>query len=317
MTVQTNTPRMLVTTPWNHAFIHDRLPADGKLNGWSVQVDEFPAETDVWVVWGNLPRNMQVNCRKTYYVTEEVHDRRAYNQNFLAQFDEVISSRTDIVHPVITPTFELGTWHCGPSYDELGKLSSITKTEIISVVSSDLTDLPGHKKRYAFVNKLIGHFKDKLHVYGRGFNPIAEKWNALAPYKYSIAIENNAINGYFSEKLTECFLSHTMPVYAGAPDIDQYFDKDALCIINPDDFAGSVRAIEELLAEDPYDSVLPKIIRQKEQYLQRYHIFNALSLAIGKPDALPLKRKRLQPEGNFLKPSLFKRAAQRIIQKLP
>jgi hypothetical protein len=162
------------------------------------------------------------------------------------------------------------------SYDFLSSSNDIIKEKSISVVCSDQTWLVGHKRRYAFVNKLIGHFKDRLDVYGKGFNPIKDKYDALAPYKYSIAIENSSIPGYFTEKIADCYLCHTMPIYAGCPDIEKYFDPQSMLLINTDNFLDSVQKIESLIEEDPYQKLLPLITLQKNTYLELYHIFQKI-----------------------------------------
>ena len=38
--------------------------------------------------------------------------------------------------------------------------------------------------------------------------------------------------GYFTEKLLDCFLTRTVPVYWGCPDIYEYFDLDGIIHVN-------------------------------------------------------------------------------------
>ena len=45
---------------------------------------------------------------------------------------------------------------------------------------------------------------------------------------FSIAIENASYETYFTEKLLDCFATGTIPVYYGAPDIGDYFNKDGI-----------------------------------------------------------------------------------------
>ena len=45
---------------------------------------------------------------------------------------------------------------------------------------------------------------------------------------FSIAIENGQYETYFTEKLLDCFATGTIPVYLGAPDIGEYFNKDGI-----------------------------------------------------------------------------------------
>jgi len=45
---------------------------------------------------------------------------------------------------------------------------------------------------------------------------------------FSVAIENGQYETYFTEKLLDCFATGTIPVYLGAPDIGNHFNKDGM-----------------------------------------------------------------------------------------
>ena len=45
---------------------------------------------------------------------------------------------------------------------------------------------------------------------------------------FSIAIENASCKTYFTEKLLDCFATGTIPVYYGAPNIGDYFNKNGI-----------------------------------------------------------------------------------------
>jgi len=94
------------------------------------------------------------------------------------------------------------------------------KTKDVSIIASSKSMTNGHKFRY----KVINEFKDKLDVYGRGWNPIEHKVEGLVPYKFSVVIENCKREGWFTEKLIDCFATGTIPIYWGAPDIGNFFN---------------------------------------------------------------------------------------------
>ena len=50
----------------------------------------------------------------------------------------------------------------------------------------------------------------------------------------SIVIENAQYDDYFTEKLTDCFATGTIPVYWGTRNIGDYFNADGIIVI-PDD----------------------------------------------------------------------------------
>ena len=57
---------------------------------------------------------------------------------------------------------------------------------------------------------------------------IEKKEEGLCDYMFSIAIENGQYETYFTEKLLDCFATGTIPVYLGAPNIGEYFNKDGI-----------------------------------------------------------------------------------------
>ena len=76
------------------------------------------------------------------------------------------------------------------------------------------------------------HYPTLIDVYGKGLpwtsmqfykGSIKNKYDALAPYDYSLCFENCSQRNYFSEKFTDAILSWTIPIYWGCPNIDEYF----------------------------------------------------------------------------------------------
>jgi hypothetical protein len=95
------------------------------------------------------------------------------------------------------------------------------KTRDVSIVASAQRRTSGHRLRH----DLVARAGDALDVWGKGYRPVARKVTALGPYRFSVAIENSRPEGsYFTEKLLDCFATHTIPVYWGCPSIGRYFD---------------------------------------------------------------------------------------------
>ncbi len=49
------------------------------------------------------------------------------------------------------------------------------------------------------------------------------KEKGIQDYKYSIAIENSSQENYFTEKIIDCLLLWSMPIYWGCPNISNFF----------------------------------------------------------------------------------------------
>ena len=107
------------------------------------------------------------------------------------------------------------------------------KTKNISCISSSKSFLEGHKKRLEFVNHILNVIpKNDLDMFGIGFSPIQGKIEGLKDYRFSIAIENSYAPNEASEKISDCFLTGTIPIYYGTPNIGNYFNIDGIITFN-------------------------------------------------------------------------------------
>ena len=68
---------------------------------------------------------------------------------------------------------------------------------------------------------------------------------------FGVAIENTSHRGYFTEKILDCFLLKTIPVYWGCSNIEDFFNKDGVIQF---DNADDLIYISNSLTEDYYAS---------------------------------------------------------------
>ena len=114
------------------------------------------------------------------------------------------------------------------------------KFKLCSIIVSTKKDLPGHALRHAAVDWSRSSDID-LSVLGRGYQPFELKQEGLLPYHYSVVIENVQEPDYFTEKLLDCMLCGTMPIYWGAPNIGEYFDPSGMHIcLTYDDLVSAI-----------------------------------------------------------------------------
>jgi len=124
------------------------------------------------------------------------------------------------------------------------------KSKMVSGVSSTKAFLPGHIKRLNFINSI----KHRVDLYGRGIREIPSKLEALRDYRFSVAIENISCDDYyFTEKITECFLTGTVPIYHGCPNIGQFFDSRGILYFDTEE---ELHSILDSLSEEKYNSML-------------------------------------------------------------
>lgn len=124
-------------------------------------------------------------------------------------------------------------WLIERDYDYLRACAIPPKEQSLSFITSTLAHFPGHRRRLAFLERIRPQLDFDL--YGRGFAPIEDKWDALAPYRYSIVVENYSGPYYWSEKLADCLLAWTLPIYYGATNISDYLPSEAMVCIDVDD----------------------------------------------------------------------------------
>jgi hypothetical protein len=82
---------------------------------------------------------------------------------------------------------------------------------------------------------------------GRHHKP---KLEALQNYRFSVTIENDDHPGYYTEKITDCFATGTVPVYWGDPNISKIFDSKGIITI---DDPNNVQWIPNLTEQDYLD----------------------------------------------------------------
>jgi len=142
-------------------------------------------------------------------------------------------------------------------------LSEIEKTKEISVFCSNQMMTGDHRARFRFVSALKEHFGSRLDWFGNGINPLEQKWDGLAPYKYTIVLENQATSHVLTEKIQDAFLALAVPLYWGAPEAKEIFGENSFISIDIKDIHGSITLIEQLLESDSYETRLPSLLAAK------------------------------------------------------
>jgi hypothetical protein len=122
------------------------------------------------------------------------------------------------------------------------------KTHNVSIIASAKRSMVGQKLRHKIIRK-YGHLIDA--IVGHGYAPIDNKVHGLANFRYSIIIENCRRNYYFSEKLIDCFVTGTIPIYWGCPSIGLFFDKSGMICF---EHISELKSILHRIGADDYES---------------------------------------------------------------
>lgn len=264
--------------------------------------NSHPPIGDFVVVHEDIDQPMKVRASSLGFVLVASEERsiKQYHPEFINQFDLIITSRDDLQHPNIISCNCLHPWWVKKSYDELTAMNCPDKTKTLSAIISNFTTLASHKERFAFINKLKGHYKDDLHWFSKGEKTfLPDKWDGLAPYRYSIAIENSSHANYFTEKINDCFLAFTLPFYSGCPNIKDFFDDRSFISINTSDFKSAIEVINSTIQENLHDKNLSFIKESRVLVLEKYHFVASLT------DILRQQTKQLSKTTKTIRPQSY------------
>lgn len=138
--------------------------------------------------------------------------------------------------------------------------SDSPKTKGISLVSSWKDWCPLHKARISLAQ--LFSMSNKVDVYGTWNDPnknpelVVPVKDYLENYKFSIILENDIDDLWFTEKILNCFSTKTVPIYLGARKIGDVFNDKGIIRVN--DWM-EIPEVVNSLDIDSYDSYLPYI----------------------------------------------------------
>lgn len=132
-----------------------------------------------------------------------------------------------------------------------------TKRAMCSLIASNKRKHAGHQLRHDVVDWVRTSGAD-VDIMGRGYTPFAVKTDGLAPYRFSVVIENVREKNYFSEKLIDAILCETVPIYWGCPNIGDFFD--TACMIQCNSLA-QIQTAVSTMSVAAYDSRRDALLR--------------------------------------------------------
>jgi len=164
-------------------------------------------------------------------------------------------------------------WHVNRTFDQLVSYEIPPKSKTISWIAGDARDLPGHIKRWALLDFIRQDNTLDIDLFGRAVQFIEDKWDGLAPYKYSLAIENSSSSDYWTEKISDCFLAWTVPIYYGCTNLEKYFPEESFIRIDIAHPEKSVEKIKSVIEADNWEKRIPAIEEARNLVLYEYQLF--------------------------------------------
>ena len=230
----------------------------------------------------NYPTNdIQAVCPREHcwaLIQEPPTNRHHYLHTSHPGFSRVFSCHEGLSGPHRILTHPHLPWYVGRSLQEMESAPPLQKTANLSAVTSSESWLRGHRERLEFLRRLRKAIN--FDWFGRGIHTLEDKWDGLAPYRYSLALENSCYPFYWSEKIADCFLAQTMPIYSGSPRITEYFPADSMIRIDlrhPDE---TIEVIRKTVESDRYEKNLQAIREARALVLHQYNPLSFLAREI-------------------------------------
>lgn len=148
------------------------------------------------------------------------------------------------------------------------------KSKLISSIFSWKDWNPYHRMRHRVYNRFEG--TNLIDFYGSGCNiPLVYKVDGIKDYMFTIVIENSIESDYFTEKLLDCFLTGTIPIYVGSKTTREYFNPDGIIYFEGDE---DLPVIIDTLTPELYNSKMEAIkenFKIAKNYIHPEHIIQS------------------------------------------
>ena len=211
------------------------------------------------------PINIFIACEPNEYFGN--HDFVIYNQH---AFNFILTWSSKVLNNASNSILSL----YGESWwqDRTFKYEETHKEFKVSFLRGNLLKLPGHYQRFELFDRQNEittpiQFWDKLGE--RGVDSF-EQWrqykiDSFRPYQYSVCIENTSHENYFTEKITDCILNKTIPIYWGCSNIgDFYNSKGIIQVKNADEIIKVINNLDS----NYYNSILDVIEENYQKAFQ-------------------------------------------------
>lgn len=280
-----------ILTYLNHNLFEQQLDKNRFSKDYSFYENStLDIEWDMVIVFEAITAPKTIKCKNggLVFIGGEPPMGSVYTTSFLKQFDNIFTAHPKIknVKNIIRQQY-FNDWHFGFDYsskkhkytfEEIVEMKIPNKTKNISIITSSLAVLPFHLKRLDFITKIKQTFGNEIDYFGRGFNFVNDKADAILPYRFHICIENTSINDLWTEKFADPLLGFSVPIYIGCANIAEYFPNDSFYYLNINDINGAVSLLNKILA-DPikcYNEKLDKLLQARNLLINDHNIYPTL-----------------------------------------
>lgn len=127
------------------------------------------------------------------------------------------------------------------------------KTKLVCTINSNKKITTLHKFRHQIISSL-----KNVDLFGSGYEYVDKKIDILKDYMFCIVIENQQMDFLFTEKIIDCFVTGTIPIYKGCKSIGNFFNINGIITFE------TLEELEKILNNLSEDFYLSKINYLKE-----------------------------------------------------
>ena len=144
----------------------------------------------------------------------------------------------------------------------------------ISFLCGNKKFMEGHMLRHSIFNNL----KNIKNLPVKSFySGLQTKDIVFDTSQFTIVTENSCIKNYFTEKIVDCFITKTIPIYWGCPNIGDFFDKRGIITFNSEN---ELFKKISLLTADIYQQKESIIEKNYNESLKYKNLFTRVSKEI-------------------------------------
>lgn len=215
-------------------------------------------------------------CKVSLMIAEpEVVQKQFYRliPRFQSRFNRIATHSENI----LSKCRNAEKWTHGGRWVEANSGQNVEKSGMVSIISSKKRSSSGHLLRHDLINWAQQNGV-ALNVFGKGYHWLEDKADGHAPFRFSVVIENNQSAGYFTEKLIDCLICESVPIYWGDPNIGEYFDLRGFVVCN--DFNELQQAVSRANA-GIYTEMKPYLVENKKRALDLFDQANSMTQLAG------------------------------------
>lgn len=256
--------------------------ADARFYDWLVVYDDIPpAGGERFSINEEI---LACPSSNSLLITTEPSNIKTYGNKYTSQFGHVLTSQEEWALPHRDRIYSQPAlhWFYGAGsvsfrswremHDNIPKKTRNIAT--VCAIKKHMTKI--HVRRDQFIDRLKSELPE-LDIYGRGIRPMDDKAEAIDDYFYHLAVENYQARHHWTEKLADAYLGLALPIYAGCPNVVDYFPEESFVLIDIFREEDAIETIKKVIRDYDYTAILPALIEARRRVLEEYSIFAVIS----------------------------------------